>query len=147
MGESANGLLEQDRVKRFIRMHRWATLTVLRQSGAPVSSIVAYALHEDALVVSTPGATFKRHAIEREPRVNLCIMSNEEPFDFVSLEATARVRETELVEPTTRVFDNIASMGYALPEPLDEWLEKESRVILEIKPIRGHAVLRKFENT
>ena len=78
-------------IDRFIGKHRWATLTVLRKSGSPVSSIVAYAVDGDALVVSTPGSTFKRRAMEVDARVNLCIMSNEEPFDFVSIEATGEV--------------------------------------------------------
>ena len=132
-------------IDRFIGKHRWATLTVLRKSGSPVSSIVAYAVDGDALVVSTPGSTFKRRAMEVDARVNLCIMSNEEPFDFVSLEATGEVITENIAEATKKVFKNIEAVGYTLPDPLDDWLTQQSRVILRLTVHRRHAVLRRFE--
>ena len=132
-------------IDRFIGKHRWATLTVLRKSGSPVSSIVAYAVDGDGLVVSTPGSTFKRRAMEVDARVNLCIMSNEEPFDFVSLEATGEVITENIAEATKKVFKNIEAVGYTLPDPLDDWLTQQSRVILRLSVHRRHAVLRRFE--
>ena len=66
----------------FISEYRWAVLTALRSNGNPVSSVVAYARDGDDLVVSTPGMTFKRKLLEADPRVNLCIINNEEPFNF-----------------------------------------------------------------
>ena len=132
-------------IDRFIGKHRWATLTVLRKSGSPVSSIVAYAVDGDALVVSTPGSTFKRRAMEVDARVNLCIMSNGEPFDFVSLEATGEVLTENIAEATKKVFKNIEAVGYTLPDPLDDWLTQQSRVILRLTVHRRHAVLRRFE--
>ena len=131
-------------IDRFIGKHRWATLTVLRKSGSPVSSIVAYAVDGEALVVSTPGSTFKRRAMEADARVNLCIMSNEEPFDFVSLEATGEVLTENIAEATKKVFKNIEAVGYTLPDPLDDWLTQQSRVILRLTVHRRHAVLRRF---
>lgn len=131
-------------IDRFIGKHRWATLTVLRKNGSPVSSIVAYAVDGDALVVSTPGSTFKRRAMEADARVNLCIMSNEEPFDFVSLEATGEVLTENIAEATKKVFKNIEAVGYTLPDPLDDWLVQQSRVILKLTVHRRHAVLRRF---
>ena len=132
-------------IDRFIGKHRWATLTVLRKSGSPVSSIVAYAVDGDALVVSTPGSTFKRRAMEADVRVNLCIMSNEEPFDFVSLEATGEVLTENIAEATKKVFKNIEAVGYTLPDSLDDWLFQQSRVILRLTVHQRHAVLRRFE--
>ena len=131
-------------IDRFIGEHRWATLTVLRKNGSPVSSIVAYAVDGDALVVSTPGSTFKRRAMEADARVNLCIMSNEEPFDYVSLEATGEVLTENIAEATKKVFKNIEAVGYTLPDPLDDWLVQQSRVILRLTVHRRHAVLRRF---
>ena len=131
-------------IDRFIGEHRWATLTVLRKNGSPVSSVVAYAVDGDALVVSTPGSTFKRRAMEADARVNLCIMSNEEPFDFVSLEATGEVLTENIAEATKKVFKNIEAVGYTLPDPLDDWLVQQSRVILRLTVHRRHAVLRRF---
>ena len=126
----------------FLTEHRWAVLTTLRASGSPVSSMVAYAREADSFVVSTPGATFKRQTIERNPMVNLCVISNAELFNFVAIEGRANVETGDVAEPTRKVFAAIADTGYELPDPLDEWLESQQRVILRITPVRVTGVIR-----
>ena len=117
-------------------------LTHLRAAGEPVSSVVAYAREGDTFVVSTPGMTFKRSAIARDPRVNLCAISNAEPFNFVAIEGTVDIQTTELEDPTMAVFDAIAGTGYEPPEDLPAWLEQQQRVILRIMPTRVYGVIR-----
>ena len=126
----------------FLSAHRWAVLTSLRKSGSPVSSVVAYARDGDDFVVSTPGGTFKRRSIARDERVNLCVISNAEPFNFVAVEGTARVEQDDLVRRTKLVFQNIAGTGYEEPADLDAWLAAQDRVILRISPLRVSGVLR-----
>ncbi len=127
---------------RFLSAHRWAVLTTLRASGSPVSSIVAYARDGDDFVVSTPGGTFKRRSIQRDPRVNLCVISNAEPFNFVAIEGTAAVEGDDLVRRTQLVFDNLAGTGYRAPADLEHWLESQQRVILRIRADRVYGVIR-----
>ena len=127
---------------QFITDHRWANLTCLRQDGTPVNSLVAYAREGDTLVVSTPGATFKRRAIARDARVNLCAFTDQAPFNFVAVEGRA-VIETEQLEPATRaVFANIEGSGFALPDDLPGWLRAQARVIIRIQPTRVSGVIR-----
>ena len=57
---------ENSEFDQFITDHRWAVLTTMRNTGQPVSSVVAYARDGDTLVVSTPGETFKRKSLERD---------------------------------------------------------------------------------
>ena len=126
----------------FIRDHRWAVLTHLKRDGTPASSVVAYAVDGDSLVVSTPGQTQKRRAFEREPKANLCILSNEEPFNFVSISGSVTVEREQLEGPTRKVFESIAAVGYPMPENLSQWLIDGDRVILRLKPENIHAVIR-----
>ena len=128
--------------ERFLSEHRWAVLTTLRTSGAPVSSVVAYARDGDDFVISTPGATFKRASIERDPRVNLCVISNAEPFSFVAVEGTASVEQDDLLRRTRLVFENLAGTEYREPADLQQWIEAQRRVILRVRPERVHAVIR-----
>ena len=74
---------ENQAFEAFIDEYRWAILTTLRQSGSPVSSVVAYARDGDDLVVSTPGMTFKTKTLKNDVRVNLCIINNEESADLL----------------------------------------------------------------
>ena len=126
----------------FVTNHRWAVLTTLRAEGHPVSSVVAYARDGDALIVSTPGMTFKRRSLERNPRATLCIVSNNEPFNFVSVEGTATIETEDLIEGTRKVFANISDVGYEEPEDLADWLETQQRVLIRLTPERTHAVIR-----
>lgn len=126
----------------FLSAHRWAVLTTLRGTGAPVSSVVAYARDGADFVVSTPGGTFKRASIERDGRVNLCVISNAEPFNFVALEGVARVESDDLARRTRLVFANIADTGYREPDDLEGWLREQRRVILRITAERVYGVIR-----
>ena len=128
--------------RAFLSAHRWAVLSHLRANGAPVSSVVAYACDGDEFIVSTPGTTFKRRSIEADPRVNLCAISNAEPFNFVAVEGLASVEHTDLAANTLKVFAAIADTEYQAPEDLDGWLESQQRVILRIAPQRVYGVIR-----
>ena len=127
---------------RFLSVHRWAVLTTLRTSGSPVSSVVAYARDGDDYIVSTPGTTFKRASIQRDPRVSLCVVSNSEPFNFVAMEGTASVETEDLVDRTRMVFANLEGTGYTEPANLAQWLEDGQRVILRIQPERCFGTIR-----
>lgn len=128
--------------QQFLEDHRWAVLTHLRSNGAPVSSVVAYARDGDDFVVSTPGATFKRRGIERDGRVNLCVMTNAEPFNFIAIEGDAVVTTADLDRQTRLVFANIADVSFPLPDDLPAWLAKQDRVILQIRARQHHTVIR-----
>ncbi len=126
----------------FIDAHRWAVLTSLDSLGAPSSSVVAYAREGQDLVVSTPGATFKRRSIQADPRVNLCVLTNAEPFNFVALQGRAVIETQDLQASTKAVFANIADTGWSLPDDLEAWLVSQDRVIIRITPEQLHGVIR-----
>ena len=129
-------------IEHFISEHRWAVLTVLRASGAPVSAMLAYARDGDELVLSTSQTTFRVAAIERDARVNLCIISNNEPFNFVSIEGACSVEHDDLVRRTRLVFARIGDIGYPEPPDLAAWIRDDQRVVLRVVPERIHAVIR-----
>ena len=127
---------------QFITDHRWAVLTTLRADGQPVSSVVAYARDGDSLLISTPGFTFKRRSLERDARLTLCIISNREPFNFVSVEGRASIETDDLVAGTLKVFDNIADTGYEPPADMEGWLTSQQRVLIRLHPERTYSVIR-----
>lgn len=126
----------------FVDAHRWAVLTSMDSQGHPRSSVVAYARQDDSFVVSTPGATFKRRSIEANPQVNLCVLTNTEPFNFVAIQGRAQVETQNLQAATKAVFANIEDAGWALPDDLDAWLISQDRVIIRITPEHVHGVIR-----
>jgi len=127
---------------QFITEHRWAVITTLRKNGQPSSSFVAYARDGDTLMVSTSGMTFKRKSLEANPMVTLCVTTNSEPFNFVTVEGTATIEHDDLVENTRKVFENIADTGFEEPADLAGWLRDQERVIIRIQPGRVSGVIR-----
>ena len=126
----------------FLDAHRWAVLTTLRRSGAPVSSVVAYAREGAEFVVSTPGGTFKRRSIDADARVNLTTLSNSEPFNFVAVEGRAVVQTGDVLASTRKVFAAIADTGWEEPDDMQGWLTAQKRVILRITAERVTGVIR-----
>ena len=135
-------IADNEQQDQFITDHRWAVLTTLRGDGQPVSSVVAYARDGDTLVVSTPGMTFKRKSLERDARATLCIITNAEPINFVSVEGRVDIESSDLVANTRLVFQNIADTGYSEPEDLQAWLDAQQRVIIRLHPERVYGVIR-----
>ena len=127
---------------QFITDHRWAVITTLRANGHPSSSFVAYARDGDTLVVSTPGGTLKRKTLEADPRVTICVTTNQEPFNFVTVEGRATIEPDNLVENTRKVFANIEGTGWQEPDDLQGWLTSQERVIIRIHPERVSGVIR-----
>lgn len=127
---------------QFITDQRWAVITTLRKKGQPSSSFVAYAREGDVLIVSTPGGTFKRKTLDADPRVTMCVMTNEEPFNFVTVEGLAEIQTEDIVDPTRKVFKAIEDTGFKEPEDFEGWLEKQRRVIIRIHPERVSGVIR-----
>ena len=89
-----------------------------------------------------PGTTFKRRSLDRDSRATLCVISNSEPFNFVSVEGRVEVETNNLIETTRKVFIGIADTGYNEPDDLEAWLESQERVILRLKPERVTGVIR-----
>jgi PPOX class probable F420-dependent enzyme len=133
---------EDPLVEQFIDRHRWAVLTTLRHSGSPVSAVVAYARDGDQLVVSTRSGAFRTRSLARDNRVNLCLLSNREPFSFVAVEGLASVETENLVPATRKVFNAIADTEYQAPPDLTDWIAADDRVILRITPVRVFATWR-----
>lgn len=131
-----------EKFDQFITDHRWAVITTLRAGGQPSSSFVAYARDGDTILVSTPGGTLKRKCLERDPRVTICMTTNAEPFNFVTVEGRAEIQTEDIVEPTRAVFAAIADTGFKEPDDFEGWLEKQKRVVIRIQPERVSGVIR-----
>jgi len=135
-------MLGNEQQDAFVTAHRWAVITTLRQNGQPSSSVVAYARDGDELVISTPEGRLKTRTLLRDPRLTVCIISNAEPFNYVTVEGRATIQRDDLIEPTRAVFANIADTGYQQPADLGKWIVDDHRVIIRVSAERVHGVIR-----
>jgi PPOX class probable F420-dependent enzyme len=85
----------------FVSDHRWAVVTTLRKDGSASSSMNAYARDGDDLVISTQAHRLKTRTLDNDPRITVCVISNKEPFNFVSVEGRAQVQREDITEATS----------------------------------------------
>ncbi|OAI40954.1 hypothetical protein AYO38_00810 [bacterium SCGC AG-212-C10] len=128
----------------FVTEHRWAVVTTVRKSGQPSSTLVAYARDGDSLIVSTMRKFAKVKMLDRDPRITVTVISNREPFNFITVEGTATIERdyAAILEPTKKVFQALAAINYKEPEDIPAWLESQGRVIVRVHPDRVYGVIR-----
>lgn len=135
-------MIGTEQFDRFISAHRWCVVTTLRKDGTASSSVNAYARDGDTLVISTQAHRLKAKTLERDPRITVCVISNSEPFNFVSVEGTAAIEREGIAEATRTVFRNISATGYTEPPNLEQWMKEQGRVIIRVTPGRVSGVIR-----
>jgi PPOX class probable F420-dependent enzyme len=104
------------RIERFLEMEPVIWLSTTREDGAPHLVATWFAWDgERILIRSKPGARKVRN-LQRDPRAMLALGDADDDFDIGLLEATARVEETDTIEPLPAEFrakyaERIAALG------------------------------------
>ena len=70
---------------------RTAKLAVSRAGGMPHVVPVWFVLDGDIMVFTTGEATVKGRALQRDPRVSMCVDDETPPFSFVMIEGMATI--------------------------------------------------------
>lgn len=135
-------MIGNEKQDAFVREHRWAAVTTLRQDGSPSTSLVAYAADGDEVVMSVTNDKLKVRTIEADPRVTVCVISNAEPFNYVTIEGRAEIQRDGVRATTEQVFASLKPTGFQEPDDLDAWIEEQGRVIIRVRPVRVHGVIR-----
>lgn len=105
--------MERDEWLAFV-MHgtRTGKLAVVRKDGSPHVAPIWFLVDatdngagDDYLVFTSDGSSVKTHALRRDPRIALCVDSDEPPYSFVQFRAETTISEDldELLEWATRL--------------------------------------------
>jgi PPOX class probable F420-dependent enzyme len=129
----------RERRREFVRAHRTAVFGYQRKSDGPSMSIVYYVMDGDEqILVSTMRDRAKAKAIERDPRVALCVLDEQWPPSYLQVYCSASV-DTDFdgaVGLMLRVSELMA--GHSMPDSarsdLEAMVRAESRVVLTLKP-------------
>ena len=135
-------MIGTEQFDRFISEHRWCVVVSLRKDGTPTSSLNAYARDGDQIIISTQAHRLKTKTLENDPRITICVISNSEPFNYVSVEGMCEIQRDGITPATKAVFANLAATGYKEPPDIEQWQREQGRVILRITPTRVSGVLR-----
>jgi PPOX class probable F420-dependent enzyme len=124
--------------RQFVRQHRTCVLGYARQEHGPAMTVVYYVTDGDDLLVSTMAARSKAKAIDRDPRVSLCVLDENWPVTYLQVYGTAVVERDE--EQAADVLRQIVELMAGEPVPAErrpqiaELAKQEQRVVLRVTP-------------
>ena len=129
-----------DRIERreFVRKHRTCVFGYNRKNDGPAMTVVNYVLDGDDLLISTMAARAKALAVQRNPKVSLCILDEQWPLTYLQVYGDATLEEDfgQAVDVLRRVIDLMAEKDVSsarLPE-IERMAREENRVVIRVRP-------------
>ena len=107
---ATNTRADRDQLLEFLRPRHHAVLLTTRRDGRPQSSPSTCGLDaEGRIVISTYPERAKVHNIRRDPRVSVCVLSDEWNGPWVQVDGTAGVIDLpDALEPLVGYFRSIS---------------------------------------
>lgn len=130
--------MDRQERRQFVRQHRTCVLGYARQEHGPAMTVVYYVTDGDDLLVSTMAARSKAKAVDRDPRVSLCVLDENWPVTYLQVYGTAVVERDE--EQAADVLRQIVELMAGEPVPAErrpqiaELARQEQRVVLRVTP-------------
>ena len=130
--------MDRDERRKFVREHRTCVLGYARQQHGPAMTVVYYVTDGDDILVSTMAARSKAKAVDRDPRVSLCVLDEHWPLSYLQVYGTAVVERDE--DQADDVLRRIVELMAGEPVPAERWpqiadlAKQEERVVLRVTP-------------
>lgn len=129
-----------DRAERreFVRKHRTCVFGYNRKNDGPAMTVVYYVLDGDDLLISTMAARSKSLAVQRNPKVSICVLDEQWPLTYVQVYGDATLEQDfdQSVDVMRRVIDLMA--GEKMPDDklpgIRRMCREENRVVIRFKP-------------
>ena len=124
--------------REFVRKHRACVFGYNRKSDGPAMTVVYYVLDGDDLLISTMAARSKTLAVQRNPKVSICVLDEQWPLTYVQVYGDATLEQDfdQSVDVMRRVIDLMA--GEKMPDDklpgIRRMCREENRVVIRFKP-------------
>lgn len=130
--------MSEQRWRAFlVESPRTAKLATTRKDGSPHVSPVWIDIDDDGFIIFTTSKTsLKGKAIQRDPRVCLCVDDDQPPFAYVIVEGTARISEEPeaLLMAATRIGGRY--MGRDRAEEFGRRNGVPGELLISVVPVR-----------
>jgi PPOX class probable F420-dependent enzyme len=130
--------MNREERRQFVRDHRTCVFGYNRQEHGPAMTVVYYIMDGDDMLISTMADRAKAKAVQRDPRVSICVLNEQWPLGYLQVYGRA-VLEPDPVQATDllrQVIDLMA--GEPMPASKFPAIEKmardEKRVVLRVTP-------------
>ena len=136
------GQLTPAQRRQFVRDHRTAIFGYNRKNDGPALTTLYYVMDGDDILISTMRARAKAKAVQRNPKVSLCVLDENWPPTYITLFCTAAIEATvdDDVEAVVDLGMRIVALmaGRELDPSVREHARKraieEDRVKIRLKP-------------
>ena len=130
--------MDIDRATAFLRVHHRAVLATARADGRPQLSPVAATADDDGrALISTRETAVKARNVARDPRVSLCVFTDQFFGEWIQAEGTAEI--VHLPEALDLLVDYYRRIAGEHPD-WDDYraaMERDQRVLLRIAITRA----------
>ncbi len=124
--------MDLDRAREFIRSHHRAVIAVRRRDGGPQLSTITVGLQDGFAVISSRETAYKVKALRRDPRVSLCVLSDNFFGEWIQVDGRAEI--VSLPEAMELLVDYYRGISGEHPD-WDDYrnaMEQQRRVIIRI---------------
>lgn len=131
--------LSDDVIKFLSDGTRTAVLGWVAADGRPLAAPVWFIVEDGQLVFNTATSTAKGRALQRDPRVVLCVDESTPPYSFVQLQGVASLSEhpDELLDIATRIGGRY--MGVDRAEEFGRRNGVPGELVVWVRPTKVHA--------
>lgn len=128
--------------RQFVRDHRTAVFGYNRKNDGPAMTVLYYQMDGDDILISTMRARAKAKAVERNPKVSLCVLDENWPLSYITVFCDAAIDAT-VESDLEALVDLTMGIGAIMAgRPLDDTAREaararmisEDRVRLRLKP-------------
>jgi PPOX class probable F420-dependent enzyme len=130
--------MNREQRSRFVRDHRTCVFGYNRQEHGPAMTVVYYVMDGDDILISTMAERAKAKAVQRDPRVSICVLNEQWPVTYLQVYGRA-VLEPDPVQAADllrQVIDLMA--GQPMPASkipaIEQMAREEKRVVLRVTP-------------
>jgi pyridoxamine 5'-phosphate oxidase-like protein len=142
MADQQEGQQTPAQRRQFVREHRTAIFGYGRQQDGPAMSAVYYVMDGDDILVFTMRERAKAKAIERNPKVSLCVLDENWPLTYVTVFCDAVIDATvdddldAVVDLGMQISGVMAgrALDASAREEVVRWCLSEDRVRVRLKP-------------
>ena len=130
--------MDIDRATAFLRVHHRAVLATARADGRPQLSPVAATADDDGrALISTRETAVKARNVARDPRVSLCVFTDQFFGEWIQAEGTAEI--VHLPEALDLLVDYYRRIAGEHPDWDDyrEAMRRERRVMVRVTITRA----------
>ena len=127
--------MDLDEARRFARRHHHAVVITSRADGRPQASPVLCGLDGDGrVVVSTREAAAKTRNLRRDPRVSLCVVSDDFFSAWVQIDGRAEIVPLpEAMEGLVALYRQVSG-GHPDWDEFRAAMQDQGRVLLRVTP-------------